>query len=827
MKTRLLFFASVMGLNGLAGAQTATVSIDVGQRGPEVNPLFYGIFLEEINHGVDGGLYPELVANRAFEDSRPPEGFSLQNGRYRNEKGWDCGFEFTPGSTPHWLLVREGGAQGAIQLETSGGLNEQSPYCLRIDAVSVTGGRLGVANDGFWGIGVEAGARYDLSLYARGKGFSGPLIVRLEDAHGNAVSDSAKLSGVGATWKPFRAILAGAKSEAKARLVITLGATGRAWLDCVSLFPHETWKGHGLRADIAQMIADLKPGFVRFPGGCVVEGGSVETAYNWKLTVGPVEQRREVWGPWSYRRTHGMGFHEYLQFCEDLGATPLYVGFAGQTCLFREATNVPMSGMGWVLTNFLDAIEYANDPADSKWGALRAKAGHPAPFGLKLIEIGNENGTADFPPRYRYIQPVLKALHPEFNYFADLSWVSRDLMRGCAFDVEDNHYYNSPAWFMDNQNLYSQRDRKLPPVYVGEVAVTSGEGGVLKGNLIAALGEGAFLMGCERTADVVKMVSYAPLLAHVDGRSGWHGLIYHDSTRVFGTVSYYLWKLFSANRPDFTVKTDVDFKPAKQPPITGGIGVGTWDTSAEFEDIRVEKDGQVLLAPDFAQSARNWHPDGGNWSVTNGAYGQNDNVVGLSWTGDTGWSDYTLSLKARKLGGGEGFLIAFGRDDRNQYWWNLGGWGNNEHGIEYNRAPVGTRVRGRIETGRWYAIKVELTGRRIRCYLDGKLLHDEVAPSLDRFFAQGGTDKATGDIILKAINTGAEPVSATLNLAGAARISPDATVTVLKSSRLDDNNSIENPTRIVPVASNMPVSGTRLTYAFPPYSLTVMRLRTK
>jgi alpha-L-arabinofuranosidase len=522
-----------------------------------------------------------------------------------------------------------------------------------------------------------------------------------------------------------------------------------------------------------------------------------------------------------------MGFHEYLQFCEDVGAEPLHVGFAGQTCLFRECENVPMSEMGWVLTNFLDAIEYANGPADSKWGAQRAKAGHPAPFGLKLVEIGNENGTADFPPRYRFIQPVLKARYPEISYLADLSWIGRDQMRDCAFDVEDNHFYNSPNWFMGNQGLYTKRDRKLPPVYVGEVAVTSGEGGDLKGNMMAALGEGAFLMGCERNADVVRMVSYAPLLAHVNGRSGWHGMIYHDSTRAFGTVSYYLWKLFGVNRPDFTVKTDVDFKPAKLPPIAGGIGVGTWDTSAEFKDIRLEKEGEVLFVSDFAQDAKGWRPDGGKWSVVDGAYRQSDNVVGLSYAGDKDWSNYTLSLKALKLGGAEGFLVAFGRADGNQFWWNIGGWGNNEHALEYNRTPVGRHVRGRIETGRWYDLKIELSERRIRCYLDGKLIHDEVAPSLDRFFALAGTDKATGDIILKAINTAAEPVRATLNLAGTDRVSPDATLTVLKSDRLDDNNSLENPTKIVPVTSKLRVIGTKFTHEFPPCSLMVMRFTTR
>jgi DUF1680 family protein/alpha-L-arabinofuranosidase len=806
-------------------AQHATITIDAARRGPAVDPRFYGIFLEEINHGVDGGLYGELVANRAFEDSRPPEGFTLRDRRYKDAKGWDCGFSFAPNSIPRWSPVREGGARGVIQLEPSGGLNEQSPYCLRLRSEDPAGGRFGAANEGFWGIGVHAGARYELSLHARSADFKGPLEVRLETGGGSPVSDTVKISGLGTEWRQFKATLKGTRDEPGARLVITLGGTGGVWLDFVSLFPRKTWKGHGLRPDIARMIADLKPGFVRFPGGCVIEGGSVETAYNWKQTVGPVEQRREIWGPWSYRRTHGMGFHEYLQFCEDLGAEPLHVGFAGQTCLFRELENVPMADMGWVLTNFLDAIEYANGPVDSRWGARRAQAGHPSPFGLKLVEIGNENGTDAFPPRYQFIHSALKSRYPDLRYIADLSWISRDLMRDCAFDIEDNHFYNSPSWFMANVDLYGNRDRQLPPVYLGEVAVTSGEGGDLKGNLIAALGEGAFLMGCERNADVVKMVSYAPLLAHVNGRSGWHGMIYHDSTRVFGTASYYLWKLFGINRPDWTVKTDVNYQPAALPPIAGGIGVGTWDTAAEFKDIRVEKGGQTVYASDFQQTTAGWQTEGGKWTVAEGVYRQGDNVVGLSYHGDPAWSNYTLHLKARKLGGGEGFLIAFGRENGNQYWWNLGGWGNREHGLEYNRTPVGRHARGRIETGRWYEVKIELQERRIRCYLDGQLIHDETAPTLNRFFAQAGVEASSGDMLIKAINTGGEPVNASLQLSGVNSLKSEGIATVLRSDRLDDNNSLENPTKIVPVNRPLKLAGANPGYTFPPYSLTILRLK--
>jgi alpha-L-arabinofuranosidase len=518
-----------------------------------------------------------------------------------------------------------------------------------------------------------------------------------------------------------------------------------------------------------------------------------------------------------------MGFHEYLQFCEDIAADPLYVGFAGETCMFRQAENVPMAEMGWVVTNFLDAIEYANGPASSTWGKMRAQQGHAEPFGLKLVEVGNENGTRNFPERYRMVHSALKARFPDLTYIADLSYPR--FMGEETFDIEDNHFYNSPQWFMNNFHHYDKRDRSRPPVYDGEVAVTSGEGGRDKGNLISALGEGAFLMGLERNGDVVRMVSYAPLLAHVRGRTDWHGMIYFDSTRSYGTVSYHLWKLFGLNLPTYTVQTEVLGSGGKLPPITGAVGVGTWNTSAEFKDIRVEKNGTVIYASDFATNAAGWKTDGGNWSVNEGVYRQSEQAVGLSYFGDETWTDYTLTLKARKLRGAEGFLVAFGRKGQERNWWNVGGWGNSEHAIELSQNSLGAHVPGRIEEGRWYDVKIELNDRRIRCYLDGKLVHDETAPETQRFFALAGRDEARGDLVFKCINAASEPQSATLNVNGATNLGTEAEATVLTSERTNDNNSMENPSKVVPVTTKLKISGAQFTHDFPANSFTLMRIK--
>lgn len=777
-------------------AGTGTISIDESKSGPAISPLLYGIFLEEINGSVDGGLYAELIANRAFEDSRPPDGCELKDGHWLSKKGWDPGFRVKAGEVPHWSFQC-----GGMSLETSGGINTNSQSCLRLD------GMARVANDGYWGIGIKEGAVYNLSLFAHG---SGTLRVHLEDAAGSPASESVTISGLGTGWQEFHATLTGTKSVPDGRLVIENGSSAPVWLDFVSLMPRETWRNLGLRPDLAQMIADLKPGFVRWPGGCVAEGGNIESAYNWKQSIGSVPDRRQAWSAWNHPRTHGLGFLEWLQFCEALGAEPLWVNFAGMSCLFRHADVVPMDQMGRVVADFLDGVEYANGPADSTWGALRAKAGHPRPFHLKLIEISNESGTPDFPPRYRLVQEALQARYPGIKYIADFSWINRGLMKDCKYDIEDNHIYTSPHWFLSNQHLYDNRDRSLAPLYLGEVAVTSPDGGPLKGNMIAALSEGAFMMGCERNGDTVNMISYAPLISHVKRPNGWHGMIYHDSTRCFGTVSYYLWKLFGANRPGHTVAAESDVSFAHQGTIKGGIGLGTWDTAAEFKEIRVGKYGKPLSL------SGDWHDEGGHWSAGDEGRTQTNRGVAMSYTGDASWSDYTLSLKARKISGSEGFLIVFGRKDGMKYWWNLGGWGNREHGLEFNRTPVGPRVPGSIEPGRWYDIKVELTGNRIRCYLDGKLIHDVMAPEVRSFIVNAGRDSATGELIIKAINTSDESIVAKLNVTG------EGTCTVLKSDRPDDNNSLEDPRRIVPSTTPARVEGM---HEFPPCSLTVLRLR--
>jgi alpha-L-arabinofuranosidase len=312
-------------------------------------------------------------------------------------------------------------------------------------------------------------------------------------------------------------------------------------------------------------------------------------------------------------------------------------------------------------------------------------------------------------------------------------------------------------------------------------------------------------------------------------------MIYFDSSRVFGTASYYLWKLFGENVPSYTVKTEVITPGAENFKIAGQIGVGTWNTSAEFKDVSVEQNGKQLLSSSFEQSAEGWQPAGARratqWSVTEGAYRQSQNTRASSYAGDTNWSDYTLTLKARKLSGGEGFLVMFGRQGSEMYWWNLGGWGNTRHSIEHSlqgtQTSVGDSVAGQIESGRWYDIKIEVAGDRIRCYLDSNLVHDERAKPALKFFASAGPDASNENLIVKVINTAAEPRRALLDIAGGTAFDSEVQIAVLTSLRLSDNNSLEQPKAVIPTVGKLSTGSKSFEHEFPAQSLTVLKLRRK
>jgi len=768
----------------------ASLTVQVDQPSHPVSPMLWGIFFEDINCSADGGLYAELVRNRSFEDSESPD---------------------------HWIAVKSGGATVELAVDNQQPISPKNSHSLRVTIASPGDGRAGVANDGFWGMGLNKGERYGLSLYARGgDGFEGPLTVTLEGKEGHVYAKDTiwKLTP---NWAQYHATLTATDADPKARLVIGSTKPGTFWVDLVSLFPRATWKNraNGLRPDLAEMLADLKPSFNRFPGGCWVEGDTMSLAYRWKQTIGDVGERRTQHNIWNYEATHGLGFHEYLQLCEDLGAEPLFV----INCGMSHHGVIPMEKMGEFVQDALDAIDYCNGPVTSQWGALRARNGHAAPFNLHYMEIGNENGGPPYEERFALFHDAIKAKYPQMKLVANAPIAKRPM------DILDEHYYSSPEFFINNAHRYDSYQRDGTKIYVGEYAVTQGCG---NGNLRAAIGEAAFMTGMERNSDVVIMASYAPLFANVNHR-GWNpDLIDFDSSRAYGIPSYHVQKMFSENRGDTVLPVGLK-APMVAPSVKGGaIGVGTWLTQAEFKDIKVTKGGQTLFESDFTKGTEDWKFFGGDWKVKDGVLQQTaggDNI--RAFIGDKSWTDYTLSLKARKLGGAEGFLISVRmQNEEDKSWWNIGGWGNSHHALEMG-GIAGNDAPGRIETGKWYDIRIELKGAAIKCYLDGKLIHDVQYQPQKALYASATQAKGKSEVILKVVNVSEQDQDTEINLGGAKKVSPKATAIVLASANPADENTLETPSKVVPIQRIIETAAPSFRHTFPANSVTVLRLKVR
>lgn len=514
-----------------------------------ISDKLIGIFFEDINYGADGGLYAELIQNRDFE-------YSLND---RQE--WN--------STYAWTLKGEG---TRMAVETAEPLHANNPHYVVLDT-KTPGASL--INSGFDGIVVRKGEKYDFSVFARTPGKSGKIRVSLQDGKGNELA-SEVVTVASRNWKKQTAVLIPQADADDAVLVLSPQKQGKYVLDMISLFPQHTFKGrkNGLRADLAQTLADLHPRFVRFPGGCVAHGNGIDNIYRWKNSIGPLETRKPMRNLWGYHQTMGLGYYEYFQFCEDIGAEPLPVLAAGVPCQNSacipgkllsggQQGGIPMEEMDEYVQDILDLIAYANgDPKQNKWAKMRAEAGHPKPFNLKYIGIGNEDLITDvFEERFTMIYEAIKAQHPEITVIGTVGpfYEGTDYEEGWELATRlnvpmvDEHYYNTPGWFINNQDYYDRYDRSKSKVYLGEYAAH------LPGrpnNIETALAEALYLTAVERNGDVVSMTSYAPLLAK-EGHTQWNpDLIYFNNKEVKPTVGYYTQQLFGQNSGDTYIPTE-------------------------------------------------------------------------------------------------------------------------------------------------------------------------------------------------------------------------------------------------------------------------------
>ena len=810
------------------------VTVDAEHPGEKVSPRLYGIFFEEINHAGDGGLYAELVQNRSFEDDaeRPA----------------------------HWKVL--GGA--AASLTTDGLLNDRQSHALHL---SVATQGQGIQNEGYWGMNFRQQTTYTFSAWVKSEAaYKGNMTIALIGNDGRNIGQTVvPLKLKAGRWiqvKDVQVLATGSDPEGCMALIFS--EAGELTLDVVSLFP-PTYKGrpNGCRIDLAELLEALHPKFTRFPGGCYVEGqttprNNLHNRFEWKNTIGPIEQRPgHLSVNWGYNITDGFGYHEMLQLSEDLGAEPLFVVNVG----LGHGWMQPYDQLEEYIQEALDAIEYANgDAQTTKWGALRAQNGHPEPFGLRLLEVGNENANFYFNTNQdqsehyfeRYIQfyKAIKEKYPEVEIIGNVeswgtdkpSWRSNH-----PVDILDEHYYRSPSWFENNFEKYDSYDRKGPKIYIGEYAVTQGYG--VNGHLTAALGEAIYMQGLERNSDLVIMGSYAPIFVNEHNPAWRPDMIRFNSSESFGTPSYQVQKIMANNIGTRIIPVSVSHNTLA-PTIGHRMGFSTWGTKAEFRKLEVTAaDGTVLLHEDFAVDAASsdipstWQSYGGEtdgrrrtqsqWVIEDGVLKQqNQRAEGSVLLNTTQLGDeYTIRLQARRMEGNEGFIIVFGaEDDENLIWWNLGGWGNSQHAIEH-MADGGKNTlaanRGTLEEGRWYDVEVQVKGASARCLLDGELVHEFSLPERQSLYANATLDEQTNELIVKLVNPTSTSQSAHIDLgytsAGSGR------ATVLSSAKGSDENSMRAQLNVSPVEYTIPIEAgaSALDYPIPPFSLSILRLKVK
>ncbi len=572
-KVTLFILAIAFSMSFLLAQKAIDMEIQLDNPIGKISPHMWGVFFEDINLGADGGIYAELVKNRSFEFDNPWMGWKKLEGK-------------TEGT---FLIVNDANRRG------------NSRY-LRVNKTEDI--QAGLQNEGFRGMGVQSGDAYIFSLLYRGATEGLKLRLVLLDENDKAIGESHLTLAANKSWEEKSVKLTSSKTTSKAKLALWIEGEGTVDMDMISLFPEDTWKGRpkGLRKDMVQILADMKPGFIRFPGGCIVEGRDLANRFQWKKTVGPIEQRELIINRWNtefkhrltpdYFQTFGLGFYEYFLLAEDIGAEPVPILNCGMACQFNTAEVAALENLDEYIQDALDLIEFANGSIETTWGKLRADMGHLEPFNLKMLGVGNENWGPQYIERLSLFKKVLNEKHPEIAIIASSGTDPEgqrfdyldERLREMNIGIIDEHYYRPPSWFLSNADRYDKYDRNGPKIFAGEYAShTTRPHGPGRNTWEAALSEAAFLTGLERNGDLVTMASYAPLFGHVDGWQWSPDLIWVDNLNVYGTPSYYVQKLYSLHKG-----TDIV-------PITSNGQHVTGQDSVYASAVYDEKDKKVIV----------------------------------------------------------------------------------------------------------------------------------------------------------------------------------------------------------------------------------------
>ena len=819
MKLRTLLTCMLLACGISIWAQV-NVKVNVAQKGIEISPTLYGIFYEDINYASDGGLYAELIRNRSFE--------------------------FNADKPEHWKAE-----SSAISLVTEDLLNEKQEHALKVETTMPYGG---ISNEGFWGINAVAGTQYKLSFWVKPlRGQLGNIKASLKSKEGKLLGETYIAQKFKKGWQKVEATLVPEASDPQAVFCLQFEKPSSALLDVVSLFP-PTFKGreNGCRIDLAEKLQALSPAFMRFPGGCYVEGNhKPENAYHWERTVGPIERRPgHMNANWGYPTTDGLGFHEFLQLCEDLNAKPLYVVNIG----IWHGGCTPLNELQPWIDECLGALEYANGPATSHYGKMRAENGHPEPFNIAYIEIGNENynyhmeNNSDqsdhYPERFRMFYDAIKARFPEVQCIGNVESWGTDYPKwrnDNPVDILDEHYYRNPAWFVNQYHRFDNYDRQGPVIYPGEYAVTQGYG--TTGNMNAAMGEAVFMMGMENNADIVRMSSYAPIFVNENGIQWRPDMIRFNSGQSFGTPSYWVQQLFPNHIGNRVVKSDLQWSipqnEEKTKAVPVSIGVATWKTQSSYRNPQLIVEGVEVPLSDM----KSWKEGNilpkfqGKWSTNaEGILSQTSNAEEPMMVCPETFASkrYTYKVQARKDGGAEAFMIVFNYiDEKNFDWLNLGGWGNTRTSVETtmsgNRNTLDGAHNDSYETGRWYNIQLDVDGEDIVAFVDGKEVYKGKKRSslLYGVYANSTLDEKTNTLYTKIVNLCDAGTTGCIELSdGSAK---GAEMVRLAGMTGDDENTMQYPNNIVPRPAKVVTedAGRKLTFDVAPFSINIITTKLK
>jgi alpha-L-arabinofuranosidase len=813
---------SIDGGASVSNLPAGQLTISFDHPGAAISPALLGLALEEINHGLDGGLYAELLPNRDLSRS----GRMLRDGQV----------VVVPGS---WSLIKSEWATAEMSLDSAEippDTAARGSLRLSIDAVA-RGSRAGVTNGGYWGIPVKPDWVYRAAFYAKaGDGFTGPVSVTIESSDGVTTYARAAIKKITASWQRYEVELRTDKDVKPSlgnRFVISASDKGVFWVAEASLFPPTfNNRPNGNRIDLMEKMAALRPGFIVFPSGDYLLGGNLRSRFDWKKGIGAVQRRSAQRSAW-YVSSNGFGLMEFLLTCEDLHAQPVLGIYDGTSVGQQIAPGVSLQPY---VQEALDEIEYVTGDKSTRWGGRRAADGHPDPFHLEYVQIGNNEqmynkGTYD--ARFTQFYDAIKAKSPALKL---IGWM--DLATSRRPDVRHESFYSTARELMNNSNHYDGYSRSGPR-YATEFNAMEGDP---TKTLNASLADMAWMLDVQRNADVVVMAAAAPLFINVNGGAAQYpaSLIGYDSLSSFGSPSYYALGMFNKNEGDVNIPvklTPPEVEDSRRLNFHGAIGVGSWGSDVEYKDVKVTgPDGAVLFKSDFSKSTDGWRMGAGVWKTDGGTLHQTSDVIGCTAiAGDPHWGDYTLTLKARKIAGVEGFLVlVHAADEGNFVWWNLGGWENTRTGMEQTldggKEFLGDLRPNRIETGRWYDIRVEVKGKDIVGYLDNAptlTATERPHPLPSRsMFAAASRDNKSGDLILKVVNAMPQAAMLDIDIDGAAGVEHTGNLEVM-SGEPGDVNSINMPDRIKPRRVAVQLPGARFSHVFPGCSISVLRLHAK